>query len=71
MKIAILKEIRDNENRVAASPDTVKKFVALGHDVIVETGAGIGASISDDSFVQAGATIAKDNNCLLYTSRCV
>lgn len=65
LKIAILKEIRDNENRVAASPDTVKKLVALGHDVIVEAGAGIGASISDDSFVQAGATIAKDNKTAL------
>lgn len=65
LKIAILKEIRDNEMRVAASPETVKKFVALGHEVIVETGAGIGASISDDAFINAGATIAKDNKAAL------
>jgi NAD(P) transhydrogenase subunit alpha len=60
MKIAIPKERRAGEARVAASPDTVKKFVGLGFDVIVEAGAGAGASIPDEQFAAAGASIAAD-----------
>ncbi len=60
MKIAIPKERRADEARVAASPDTVKKYVGMGFQVVVETGAGQGASISDDAFVAAGASIAAD-----------
>ncbi|MFQ5534289.1 MAG: Re/Si-specific NAD(P)(+) transhydrogenase subunit alpha [Sphingomonadales bacterium] len=60
MKIAIPKERRPHENRVAATPDTVKKFVGLGLDVVVETGAGKGASIPDAAFTEAGARIAGD-----------
>jgi NAD(P) transhydrogenase subunit alpha len=60
MKLAIPKERRAGERRVAASPDTVKKYKALGLDVVVETGAGEGASIPDQAFADAGATIAPD-----------
>ena len=60
MKIAVPKERRPDESRVAASPETVKKFVALGADVVVEAGAGAGAAIPDDQFEGAGATIVKD-----------
>jgi len=60
MKVAVPKERRPNEARVAASPDTVKKLKALGLDVTVETGAGLGASITDKAFADAGATIAAD-----------
>ncbi|EPY03361.1 Re/Si-specific NAD(P)(+) transhydrogenase subunit alpha [Magnetospirillum fulvum] len=60
MKIAIPKERRAGEARVAASPDTVKKFKGMGFDVVVETGAGAGASILDEHFREAGATIAAD-----------
>ena len=60
MKIAIPKERRPGEARVAASPDTVKRLRALGLDVIVETGAGDGASILDQAFADAGASIAPD-----------
>ena len=42
MKIAVAKEIDPSEPRVAASPDTVKKFKALGAEVVIEPGAGIG-----------------------------
>lgn len=59
MKIAILKERREHERRVAGSPDSVKKFIGLGCDVTVETGAGDASSISDAAFAEAGATIAK------------
>ena len=59
MKIAIIKETRDNENRVAASPESVKKMVALGHEISIEAGSGSGASISDSMFAESGATIVK------------
>ncbi|MCK4940440.1 MAG: NAD(P)(+) transhydrogenase (Re/Si-specific) subunit alpha, partial [Rhodospirillaceae bacterium] len=60
MKIAIPKESRSGELRVAASPDVVKKLSGFGFDVIVEADAGNGASITDDDFKSAGATIASD-----------
>lgn len=58
MKIAVLKERRPGETRVAATPETVKKFVALSCSVAVESGAGQGAHISDSAFEEAGAIIA-------------
>jgi NAD(P) transhydrogenase subunit alpha len=60
MKIAVPKETREHETRVAAVPETVKKFKALGVDVVVQAGAGASASISDDAFAAMGATIAPD-----------
>jgi NAD(P) transhydrogenase subunit alpha len=54
MKIAVLNEAAD-ETRVAAIPETVKKFIALGAEVAVEKGAGEGASIADADFEAAGA----------------
>lgn len=60
MKIAIPKERRDGETRVAASPDTVKKYVQMGFEVQVEAGAGSGASIADQVYIDAGAKIAAD-----------
>ncbi|MBM3950466.1 MAG: Re/Si-specific NAD(P)(+) transhydrogenase subunit alpha [Rhodospirillales bacterium] len=58
MKIAVLKEIRPGERRVAASPDAVKKLAALGVEVVIEAGAGAGSAFADDAFKAAGATIA-------------
>ena len=58
MKIAIPKETRDGETRVAASAQVIQKLVGLGYDVVVEKGAGAGASVSDDAFKDAGASIA-------------
>jgi len=60
VKLAVLKERRDGETRVAASPDTVKKFKGLGLDVAVEAGAGAGARMADAEYQAAGATIAPD-----------
>ena len=59
MKIAILKERRPHEKRVAASPESVSKFISLGATIVVETGAGESASLSDDVYKGAGAEIAK------------
>ena len=59
MKIAVLKERRAGENRVAASPETVKKFTALGAEMVIEAGAGLAAGITDDAFAEVGAKIEK------------
>ncbi|CAO3450315.1 NAD(P) transhydrogenase N-domain of subunit alpha (EC 1.6.1.2) [Azospirillum largimobile] len=60
MKIAIPRERRPGERRVAASPETVKKFKTLGLDVVVESGAGLGSSLPDAAYEAAGAAIAAD-----------
>jgi NAD(P) transhydrogenase subunit alpha len=57
--IAVTKERRAGETRVAATPETVKKLIAAGFSVTVETGAGAGASIADADFEAAGASLAK------------
>lgn len=58
MKIAVLRESAADEKRVAASPETVRKFIALGAQVAVEQGAGEQASISDADYEAVGATLA-------------
>ncbi|MSQ73827.1 MAG: Re/Si-specific NAD(P)(+) transhydrogenase subunit alpha [Betaproteobacteria bacterium] len=58
MRIGIPAETRSGETRVAATPETVKKLVAGKHSVLVQAGAGNGASIPDAQFQAAGATIA-------------
>ena len=60
MKLAILRERRAGETRVAGTPETVKKLKGLGLDVIVETGAGAGARFADGDYTGAGASIAPD-----------
>lgn len=65
MKIAIPKERRAKEKRVAASPDTVKKFVGLGAEVLVETGAGRNSSFSDSEYEAAGAKVLADEAATL------
>ena len=57
MKIAILKETASGETRCAAIPETIKKFTALGANVVVERGAGEHALIADSDFEAAGATV--------------
>jgi H+-translocating NAD(P) transhydrogenase subunit alpha len=61
MKIAVPAETFEGENRVAASPDSVKAYVKKGLAVSVQSGAGKGANISDDAFKAAGAEITKDS----------
>jgi len=57
MKIGIPKERRPEERRVAASPDTVKKLKGMGHEILVEAGAGTGAAFTDEAYAAAGATL--------------
>ncbi len=61
MKIAIGKETAQAEKRVAASPDSVKKLIALGADVFVETGAGAASSYPDSQFEAAGAKVVSQD----------
>lgn len=65
MKIAITKERRAHERRVAATPDTVKKFIALGFTVAIEKGAGENSRIPDIEYRNAGAIIEDDIASLL------
>ncbi|MBB5052809.1 NAD/NADP transhydrogenase alpha subunit, partial [Afipia massiliensis] len=60
MKIAIAKEVDAAEPRVAATPDTVKKFKALGIDVAIEPGAGIKSGLLDADYEAAGAAVSAD-----------
>jgi H+-translocating NAD(P) transhydrogenase subunit alpha len=60
MRIAVAREADPAEDRVAATPETVKKMKALGADVAVEPGAGINSGIPDADFTAAGATISQD-----------
>src|SRR5215470_7831069 len=60
MKLGVIKERRAHEARVAVSPETVKKLVALGPELAVEAGAGEGASFTDEALAAAGATIVPD-----------
>lgn len=57
MKLSVLKELAPGERRVAATPETVKKFIALGASVAVEAGAGLTASIADADYEAAGASV--------------
>jgi len=60
MKIAIVKERRPHETRVAATPETVKKLKALGAEITIEAGAGTVAAYTDQAYGDAGATIVPD-----------
>jgi NAD(P) transhydrogenase subunit alpha len=60
MRIAVVKERTPGETRVAATPDTVKKIIALGHAVAIEQGAGVSSSITDAAYAEAGADMVAD-----------
>ena len=64
MIIGVPKEIMHDENRVAATPETVAKFVSDGHTVLVERGAGAGAFFLDDAYAAAGAELMDDVKAL-------
>src|SRR5690348_12961931 len=60
MRLAVLKERRASETRVAATPETVKRLAGLGLTVAIEQGAGSGAAISDAEYTAAGAEVTAD-----------
>ena len=57
MLIGVPAEITDGEKRVAITPETAKKIIALGHTVRVQAGAGVAASVPDAAYVAVGAEI--------------
>ena len=57
MKLAILKETKSGEARVAATPESVRKLTGLGHEVQIETGAGVAAGYTDEAYKESGALI--------------
>ena len=59
MKVGIPGELKEGELRVGATPKTVKRLIKQGFDVAIEKGAGIAANFSDDSYVEAGASLAE------------
>jgi NAD(P) transhydrogenase subunit alpha len=64
MRIAVLKEHKEGETRVAATPDTVKKLIGLKHTVAVETGAGLTAGVRDEDYAAAGAEVGSAESAL-------
>jgi len=68
LKIGVAREIKNNENRVALTPAGVDRLRGGGHEVMVETGAGIGSGLLDEAYRQAGASIAPDAKSVF--SRC-
>ena len=65
MKLAILREKDKFEKRVAATPDTVKKFIALGFSVSIEKAAGEKSHISDAAYAEVGASLVADSKAAL------
>ncbi|HEY0507981.1 MAG TPA: NAD(P)(+) transhydrogenase (Re/Si-specific) subunit alpha, partial [Blastococcus sp.] len=57
LRIGVPRETKARETRVAATPTTVTKLVALGYDVVVETGAGAASSFPDEAYAASGATV--------------
>ena len=57
MKIGCVREIKNNEFRVGLTPDNVRAYVAAGHQVCMERGAGLGSGFSDDAYAAAGARL--------------
>ncbi len=60
MKIGIPKEVRPGERRVAITPETVGRLLKLGFEVVIESGAGVGASFEDSAYAAAGVGIVPD-----------
>ena len=57
MIVGVPKEVKDSEYRVAVTPEGVRELTRAGHDVVIETSAGVGSALADDRFSAAGATV--------------
>ena len=68
MRVGVPKEIKKNEHRVGLTPTAVREYIAHGHTVTVQTGAGLGAGFTDDAFAKAGATLVPDAATIFATS---
>jgi len=71
MIVGVPKEIKVHESRVAITPEGVSEFVAAGHSVIIEDGAGVGSSLTNEDFVAAGAKIVADADAVWDTAELI
>ncbi|MFN9583284.1 MAG: Re/Si-specific NAD(P)(+) transhydrogenase subunit alpha, partial [Bacteroidota bacterium] len=71
MKIAVLKETRPGEKRVALTPATASQFIKLGFSCTIESGAGYASNFSDEAYIQAGCSVAADKSSLLSDAQLV
>jgi alanine dehydrogenase len=71
MRVGVPKEIKNHEYRVAMTPAGVHELVVHGHEVFVEHGAGVGSSIPDEQYVEAGATLLDDPDAVWDTAEMV
>jgi NAD(P) transhydrogenase subunit alpha len=71
MKLAVLKETEEGENRVAIIPDSIKRLSKHGFEVLIETGAGLASGHSDQDYTDKGATIVNSAQELIDQSDCV
>ncbi len=71
MRVGVPAEVKNNEFRVAITPSGVQEFVTHGHQVAVQSGAGLGSSITDEEFVAAGAEIIDDQERLWAESELI
>jgi len=60
MRVGVPKEIKTEEYRVGLTPGAVREYVSHGHEVFIQSGAGLGIGASDESYIRAGANIAAD-----------
>ena len=68
MRIGVLKEIKNSENRVAVIPATVKELIRHGHQVYIEHDAGLGSGFRDEDYQAAGAVIEADAESVWKTA---
>lgn len=68
LKIAVPKESRKNENRVALNPEVAKSLIAQGFECYIESGAGMQSSYTDDAYLASGCVIVSDKKTLLSTA---
>ncbi len=71
MKLAVLKETEEGENRVAIIPDSIKRLNKNGFEILIETGAGLASGHSDKDYTDKGATIVTDTQELINQSDCI
>ena len=60
MKVGCVKEIKNNEFRVGLTPDNVKAYVAAGHEVLIERGAGLGSGFTDEEYEKCMSSLKSD-----------
>ena len=71
MDVGIPKEVKDNEYRVAATPEGVRELVRAGHRVVIEASAGVGSAVSDEQFEAAGAQILPDADAVFAAAEMI